>query len=332
VVKTEATRLKRQVQRFLRGEDPAAQVLTTLAQGRWRTYVFGGTLREIILNTRNREFRDLDIVVNDAGFKEFERALSRQIVGRNSFNGLRLVVCGFKVDAWPLGGTWAFKNGYVGHPSVERLPDTTFLNLDSVVMEITPGRIGRERFYAERFINALERNTMDIVLAENPLPALAAVRAVRLHLKYDIPISRRLGAFILNYLEHNSPAECVEHQRRHYNQVVIDKEAIILLTRNLRQFVTKTNEQTLPRATQMVLFDDEGMNPLARSEPSIRRATEDATDECKMQRSAKFSHKCFAYIQEVTCRMHHGWVRAFKHSGIFQIVHRRTQECGDARR
>ena len=42
--------LTEKVQRFLRSDNPVAKKLRKLAGGDWRTFLFGGTVREILLD------------------------------------------------------------------------------------------------------------------------------------------------------------------------------------------------------------------------------------------------------------------------------------------
>lgn len=225
------------VLRFLRRQHPAASALRTLAGGDWRTYLFGGTLREIILRPRRKTFRDLDIVVDDEGFDRFKEKFSASIKGVNSFGGYRLEVGGFKVDAWPLTSTWAFRVGYVNHPSVENLQKTTFLNLDSIVMEITPGRIGRKRLHASKFIEAIQSNMMDLVLIDNPMPHLAAIRAIKIYLTYNVDLSRKLAEFVFKYLKSTSTKDCINLQIEHYGRVLVDQKSLESLQRDLKLFL-----------------------------------------------------------------------------------------------
>lgn len=251
--------LTKKIQRFLRSDNQVARKLRQLADGRWRTYLFGGTVREILLKLDGNQIRDLDVVIDDAGFPEFRRTFEQHITGTNRFGGLRLMLDHIPVDAWGWSSTWAFQSGHVAEAFRHRLPETTFLNIDSVVFEITPGRVKR-RLLAEPFLQALEDNVLDIVLPENPHPALAAVRTIRMHLRYDIPMSRRLAQYILEYLESAGVEGCLEEQLRHYHRVVVDRAEIQTLCDSLREFMTSAEAKTLERRRQMGLFEDKQEN------------------------------------------------------------------------
>ncbi|MHA3773778.1 hypothetical protein ACXR0O_19770 [Verrucomicrobiota bacterium sgz303538] len=247
--------LTEKVRRFLRSDTPVARGLRELAAGEWRTYLFGGTVREILLKIDNPQIRDLDVVIDDDGFAKFRQVFEARTIGVNRFGGLRLILDRIPVDAWSLSSTWAFQTGHVPHAFRHRLPETTFLNIDSVVFEITPGRV-RKRLIAEPFLEALENNVMDIVLPENPHPGLAAVRTIRMHLRYDMPMSRRLAQYILEYLESAGVDGCLDEQLRHYHRVVVDREELQALCASLREFMNSTHEKTLSRREQMRLFEE----------------------------------------------------------------------------
>ncbi len=247
--------LTEKIQRFLRSDNQVARKLRQLANGNWRTYLFGGTVREILLKLDDSQIRDLDVVIDDEGFPRFRSAFEAQITGTNRFGGLRLVLDRIPVDAWALSSTWAFQAGHVPHAFLHRLPETTFLNIDSVVFEITPGRVKR-RLLAEPFLEALENNVLDIVLPENPHPSLAAVRTIRMHLRYDMPMSRRLAQYILEYLEQAGIEGCLEEQLRHYHRVVVDQEELKMLCSSLREFMASEKTKTLERRRQMGLFEE----------------------------------------------------------------------------
>lgn len=243
------------IQRFLRSDFIAAKSLRHLAAGTWRTYMFGGTIREILLKRQNPDIRDLDIVIDDAGFCAFKHKFERYTIGTNRFGGLRLKLNSIPVDAWALSSTWAFRCGHIPGAFRHRLPETTFLNLDSIVFEITPGRI-RKRLVAEPFLTAVNNNVLDIVLQENPEPALAAIRSIRMHLRYDMPVSRQLAQFLVDYLEFAGVDGCIAEQIRHYHRVVADEKKVKTLWSSLRSFLETTDMKSWHSAEQLHLFEN----------------------------------------------------------------------------
>lgn len=263
--------LTEKVQRFLRSDNPVAKKLRELAAGDWRTYLFGGTVREILLKVEDSQIRDLDVVINDEGFPRFREAFAPHITGTNRFGGLRLLLDRVPVDAWAISSTWAFQTGHVPHAFKHRLPETTFLNIDSVVFEITPGRV-RRRLTAGPFLEAIENNVLDIVLPENPHPSLAAVRTIRMHLRYDMPMSRRLAQYILDYLETDGVDGCLAEQLRHYHRVVVDRDELQTLVEGLREFMSSAEEKTMERRRQMPLFEEKAAQHDTSQEPNTPRS------------------------------------------------------------
>jgi hypothetical protein len=251
----QANHLTRKIQTFLRSDVIAAKKLRRLAAGTWRTFLFGGTVREILLMRRRPEIRDLDIVIDDAGFDSFRRHFKKEIAGINRFGGLRLTLETLPVDAWALSSTWAFKSGHVSGISGARLPQTTFLNLDSIVFEITPGRV-RNRLLAEPFVRAIKNNVLDIVLSENPEPELAAVRSIRMHFRYNMPVSRRLARYLVTYLDKAGVDGCLREQVRHYHRVLVDRDRVEGFWYDLKSFLNGPHEASLPHRLQLGLFDN----------------------------------------------------------------------------
>jgi hypothetical protein len=291
-------KINAKVNRFLNGSDDAAKALRILSNGSWRTFVFGGVLREITLS-HHPCIRDLDIVIDDTGFPEFKNRFRNCVLGKNSFNGLRLLVEGFKVDAWPLSSTWAFQTGAVQGASFHRLQDTTFLNVDSILREITPNKNGI-RLYGDRFMQALENQTMDIVLQDNPLPNLAAVRAIRLHIHQGFSLSKRLAEYINHYLNNTEIGQVVEQYYSHYNRSLGSEESLARFKDYVARFIAQSEDDVLVSREQLHFLEEDSF----RINYRIFEGNETLTKNQQiLQKSSKARPQFFAYFRRLA-----GWL------------------------
>lgn len=202
---------------------PAIRLLRDRLQGSgWATYVFGGTLRDILLHSAWFPPRDLDLVVDGVALPELEDRLEQYIVRRTRFGGLHLLVDKLPVDIWPLDTTWAFRERYVAQANPSELPKTTFLNVEAIVAELFP-RPGRgRRIYDGGFFGALSRRLLDINLEPNPFPALCVVRAIVMGSKLNFAFSPRLVDYIKIHSLRLSWSDLESAQYGHYGRLCFD--------------------------------------------------------------------------------------------------------------
>jgi hypothetical protein len=115
-------------------------VIQQFRRSGWNAFLFGGTPRGVFDKGTKYSPRDLDIVIEDRAFAAFASVYGANIQRQTRFGGLKLSFHGVHVDAWPLSQTWAFREGLVQEVSFEALPRTTFLNIDEIAVELSPGR------------------------------------------------------------------------------------------------------------------------------------------------------------------------------------------------
>lgn len=193
--------------------------------------LFGGAVREYNDSGFENMPRDFDIVIskNDNNIN-LDAVLQDFHYKKNRFNGYKLNVNGIEFDIWELENTWAFKENKINCSQNEykyRLQDTVFLNIDSVVYNLTE----REMFN-EKYENAMRNKEIDIVLEENPYKELNMVRAIAFKNKYDMEFSDRLKKVIKSFVDEND--DCIDYcidrlyevQYNHYLEYKVRKEAI----------------------------------------------------------------------------------------------------------
>ena len=212
--------------------------------GKWRSYLFGGIVRDILKpNPFSPGVRDVDIVIDDADFDRFHFQLRPFVVKRNRFGGLRLVIANVPVDAWPLRQTWAFRQGLIAPQSFRCLTATPFLNIDSIVADISYFYTTVPILHAERFIHAFTEKTLSIELPANPFPWLAAIKATRAMFKYNLSISWPLAVYLNRILEEAGEANFEKEQIRHYGRPFLEGRSLWRFRRSLEEYLL-TEEQT----------------------------------------------------------------------------------------
>ena len=185
----------------------------------WTAFAFGGTPRGIYDNGKQYRPRDLDLVFDDEHFLSFESAFERYIVRRNSYGGLRMNVEGLSIDAWPLKNTWAFRQGWMKPATFENLPATTFLNIDAIIIEITPHRGKQRRVFEKGFFSGWHDKTMDINFEPNPYPAICVARTLHMARRFGFRLSRRLVVYLWRMLGKIELSVLERWQIKHYGYV-----------------------------------------------------------------------------------------------------------------
>jgi hypothetical protein len=207
--------------------------LKTMRMRGWTAFVFGGIPRGVFDDGKKYQPRDLDLVFDDEHFSCFESAFERCVQRRNSYGGLRLRIHNMAVDAWPLRATWAFREGCIAEPSFEKLPSTTFLNIDGVVVETVPPPGRKRRIYEAGFFAGWSQRTLDINLRDNPHPAICIARTLHISRRYGFKISHRLSMYVWQMLTARPLAEIEAAQASHYGQVEFGREQLADLRHRL---------------------------------------------------------------------------------------------------
>ena len=234
--------LRRQITEFVSRSNPAVQsVIDTLGKLRtrgWTAFIFGGIPRGVFGQGRRYQPRDLDLVFDDEHFEYFESAFEHCIQRRNNYGGLRLRMGDAAVDAWPLHGTWAFRQGYVDGPSFERLPATTFLNIDAIVVEAVPAPGKKRRVYECGFFSGWSERTLEINLEMNPHPGICVARTLRISRRYGFRLSNRLAMYVWRMLA-TSPLEDISAaEAKHYGRVEFSVENLRGIRQRLENHLT----------------------------------------------------------------------------------------------
>ncbi len=185
--------------------------------------LFGGTLRSLLVSRvfsrRLGRPRDVDIVVAGTTVDALRAQFKARIARETRFGGLKLRCARMEFDVWPLDRTWAFAHAGVASPSFQALPQTTFLNIEAIAVDIWPDPgTRRRRIYSgdDQFFHGIRTRTVEINRQDNPFPALCVVRALIMATSIDFAIGPRLAKYIAHVGRQLSVRELEEIQRHHY--------------------------------------------------------------------------------------------------------------------
>ncbi|MBS7565393.1 hypothetical protein KHS38_13355 [Mucilaginibacter sp. Bleaf8] len=166
-----------------------------------QAYVVGGFLRDIANNTQPR---DLDILLGlpDEEIQSLINNLSLKYY-KNRFNGYKIVFENFDLDCWSFDSNWAFKKRLLksNSPSIENIANGTFLNFDSLVLNVHTLKINVKNYnkcILERKLDVVRRNSRYVMY--NPTKEANILRFLYLSKKYDLSLSLQLKLYILNHI------------------------------------------------------------------------------------------------------------------------------------
>ncbi|USD14094.1 hypothetical protein ND894_19175 [Priestia megaterium] len=182
--------------------------------------LFGGSVRNYFENQFKTLPRDFDIVVNttneiDSYFKDYNFT-------KNRYGGFKVSICGIEFDIWTLENTWAFKEKKVSIAE-KNLTETVFLNLDSIVYNLSKGLL-----YSKLYEKALQTKTLDVVLHENPYVELNLLRALVFKKKYGFNLSCSLINYFRDCDSYHKDFFSILHdiQYSHYGKEILSKNEI----------------------------------------------------------------------------------------------------------
>jgi hypothetical protein len=230
-----------------------SEVIRLVRQRGLTAFAFGGIPRGLLHHGGLYQPRDLDLVFDDNHFEFFESAFSEFIQRRNSYGGLKLRIQGMAVDAWPLGATWAFRTGLCSEPSFEKLPLTTFLNVDGVVVELAPEKGKARRIYEAGFFSAWKQRVLDINLRDNLHPSVCVARTLSIAERFGFRISHDLAAYVWEMLTTIPMEELLSGQANHYGQVSYSADKLGILRQSLAEYISSSS--LLPFSLFPVVID-----------------------------------------------------------------------------
>jgi hypothetical protein len=225
----EQAQLRQWVSRFMWTRSPSraplVQILGDIRHRGWRAFLFGGVLRDLMIHGSRARPRDVDIVVDGVSVADLASAFEPYIARRTRFGGLHLRLGGWMFDIWPLGETWALREGFVRSHGWG-LAASTFLNVEAAAVEVNVKRGRLRPLYTHRFFEAFRARTVEINLEENPFPELCVVRSLITAARLDFRIGPRLAGYIESHARRLSIEQLLAVQAAHYGQVRASREEL----------------------------------------------------------------------------------------------------------
>lgn len=239
-----------------------ADALRRIMDRGWRSCLFGGVVRDIVVKSPWVETRDIDIVVADVSVDELRQAFEDVLVRQTRFGGLTLNIHGWLFDVWPLSKTWGCQFFPLFANSFSILPKTTFFSVEAIAVEL-PATSGVPRtIYQERFLQSVKTRTIMLNLAENPYPELCIVRAFALARKLDFALDFNLVRRLSEWARRLSPLKIERAMLAHYGKASFSRDELRFLINQMREHADSGEERPLQvaRVQQMTL-------PFATPEP-----------------------------------------------------------------
>jgi hypothetical protein len=228
---------------------PLKSIFNEISERGWTAFLFGGTLRDLMVSGLSKNPRDLDIVVSKLT-PRLEEYLSKYLQKRTRFSGFQACISSWDFDVWALEDTWAFRENRISGKGFSDLPKTTFLDVQAIAAELTSKRGKPRRIYSYGFFEAIASKTININFEDNPFPKHCVLTALATARKLNYAIAPKLVEYILHHIERLELEELVDIQQRNCGQVLFDcdnlKRWVVSLESHHRSSPRKP--ATLPRA------------------------------------------------------------------------------------
>lgn len=221
----------------------------------WRSCLFGGVVRDIVVKSPWVETRDIDIVVADVSVEDLRSAFDDVLVRQTRFGGLTLNIHGWLFDVWPLASTWGYQFFPLFSNSFAVLPRTTFFSIEAIAVEL-PAISGKPRtIYQDRFLQSVNERKIMLNLAENPFPELCIVRAFALARKLDFSLDVGLVRHLADWAKRIPQKRIEKAMISHYGKASFSSDELRRLIENLREHADAGQEEPLrvAREQQMML-------------------------------------------------------------------------------
>lgn len=233
--------LRRRVSRLLddhaKWKSPRTELLDRLARLQEPAYLFGGTVRDIMLRSPYHAFRDIDVVVRGTTTSRLRAEFDDYIARETRFGGLHLNAKGWLFDVWPLEDTWAIRQfPNLLTPDPQSLPRTTFMTIEAVLVHLNSERGRPREVYECGFFEALATRTIELNFEHTPYPVLNIVRSLLTAWRLQFSIGPRLAEFICRRISQLDMAELVTVQKHHYGRIVVTEDVLSDWTDRLSQW------------------------------------------------------------------------------------------------
>lgn len=210
--------LRKRLFRFLQSKESAMLHLNQTLQQIHHTadaYIFGGMIRDIGLFGINQFNSDIDIVFDSSKDELIKTLETLNVTAKqNKFGGFRILDNNVIIDIWALSDTWAFKSGLVPFTGVESLLNTTLMNWDAILYNLSSRKIICSADYFEN----LASGHIDIILEKNPNELGSIVRVLRaIYGKNATSIGEKTADFLKHGFNKFSSQDIIEYEKQSYS-------------------------------------------------------------------------------------------------------------------
>lgn len=176
--------------------------------------IVGGFIRDLYFIKDEFSPRDLDLVVDDIYVLELESQVNQLCIGKTSLGGYRLVVNNCSVDIWRVQDTVSFAIENHLFPSFANLPRLTFLNIESIVVELQEDKL--VKIYDNGFSKAINSSILDINYELNSDPKRNIMKSLMHSKSLKMRIGKSLAKYIVNHSKTISLIALKEAQEKYY--------------------------------------------------------------------------------------------------------------------
>jgi len=206
---------------------PIIDILQKLQQQKIRSVFFGGTLRSLLtarMYQPRRSLgrpRDIDLVVLGISIDKLKQEFRSRISRETRFGGIQIRHGNWQFDLWPLDKTWMLRDEKIEEIGFKNLPNTTFLNLEAIAVDIWPSSSRQRRIYSgnDQFFKGLVSRTLEVNREENPFPHLCVIRALIMASSLQFAIGPKLAHYIARHGTDLNVPDFEKIQMSHYGEI-----------------------------------------------------------------------------------------------------------------
>ena len=193
-------------------------------QSKTQVYLFSGVIRNYFLK-KNYDLRDIDFMIEDD--LDIKKLFPKLFITKNSFGGYKTKIDSLSVDLWSINKTWGLSRGqpklpFESEDTSEEIPNTTFFNSSSIIFSMNE----RKFIIGKPFLRFLRDKELDVVLEENPYPALCIINSFYYSEKYRLKLSKKLKKYIIHNYSTNVE-KFNEVQIKHFEKIIYSENEII---------------------------------------------------------------------------------------------------------
>lgn len=249
--------LRAEVASFFRHNDrrwkaPVVATVRQLAEAGVRGFVFGGTLRSLLVSRvyegRPGRPRDVDIVLGGSSVDQLRDLFGSLVSRETRFGGLQVRRDGWHFDVWPLQRTWAFTADSSLAQEFRNLPATTFLNVESIAVELVPAP-GHPRIVHsgdDQFFKGIIARLVEVNHSDNPFPDLCVLRALVMASTLDFCIGPRLARYIADFGRSLKARDFELLQQKHYGYARVSPDVLCGWVASIQEWLDQKRPSDLP--------------------------------------------------------------------------------------